>query len=141
MYRGLSPHKPIGLETCRRAQVESLRAERFTPVPGVHKGIEQDAPYVAPLMPGVRRRKPKLAQACRMTYHSLRGSLMRIEIEREEDGRWIAEIPELPGVVVYGESRKQAIAKAEALALRVTADRLDNNEEIPELREVFAVSA
>jgi len=66
---------------------------------------------------------------------------MIIEIEREEDGRWIAEIPELPGVIVYGESRKQAIAKAEALALRVMADRLENNEEIPELREVFAVSA
>jgi predicted RNase H-like HicB family nuclease len=66
---------------------------------------------------------------------------MRIEIEREEDGRWIAEILELPGVMVYGETRKQAIAKAEALALRVMADRLENNEEIPELREVFAVSA
>jgi len=66
---------------------------------------------------------------------------MRIEIEREEDGRWIAEIPELPGVMVYGETRKQAIAKAEALALRVMADRLENNEEIPELKEVFAVSA
>ena len=66
---------------------------------------------------------------------------MRIEIEREEDGRWIAEIPELPGVMVYGETREQAIAKAEALALRVMADRLENNEEIPELREVFAVSA
>jgi len=66
---------------------------------------------------------------------------MRIEIEREEDGRWIAEIPELPGVMVYGETRKEAISKAEALALRVMADRLENNEEIPELREVFAVSA
>ena len=66
---------------------------------------------------------------------------MRIEIEREENGRWIAEIPELPGVMVYGETRKQTIAKAEALALRVMADRLENNEEIPELREVFAVSA
>ena len=66
---------------------------------------------------------------------------MRIEIDREEDGRWIAEIPELPGVMVYGETRKQAIAKAEALALRAMADRLENNEEIPELREVFAVSA
>ena len=66
---------------------------------------------------------------------------MRIEIEREENGRWIAEIPELPGVMVYGETRKQAIAKAEALALRVMADRLENNEDIPELREVFAVSA
>ena len=66
---------------------------------------------------------------------------MRIKIEREEEGRWIAEIPELPGVMVYGETRKQAIAKAEALALRVMADRLENNEEIPELRKVFAVSA
>jgi predicted RNase H-like HicB family nuclease len=66
---------------------------------------------------------------------------MRIEIEKEEDGRWIAEIPELPGVMVYGDTRKQAIAKAEALALRVMADRLEHDEEIPELREVFAVSA
>ncbi len=49
---------------------------------------------------------------------------MRIEIEREEDGRWIAEIPDLPGVLVYGDSRNEAISKAEALALRVLADRL-----------------
>jgi predicted RNase H-like HicB family nuclease len=66
---------------------------------------------------------------------------MRIEIQREEDGRWIAEIPELPGVMVYGETRKEAISKAEALALRVMADRLEHDEEIPELREVFAISA
>ena len=66
---------------------------------------------------------------------------MKIEIEREKDGRWIAEIPELPGVMVYGNSRKEAISKAEALALRVLADRLEHGEEIPELKEVFAVSA
>ncbi len=66
---------------------------------------------------------------------------MKIEIDREEDGRWIAEIPELPGVMVYGTSRNQAIAKAEALALRVMADRLEHEEEIPELKEVFAISA
>jgi predicted RNase H-like HicB family nuclease len=66
---------------------------------------------------------------------------MKIEIEREDDGRWIAEIPELPGVVVYGDTRKQAIARAEALALRVMADRLEHEEGIPELKEVFAVSA
>jgi len=66
---------------------------------------------------------------------------MKIEIEREEDGRWIAEIPELPGVMVYGDSRNEAISKAQALALRVLADRLENGEEIPELKEVFAVSA
>jgi predicted RNase H-like HicB family nuclease len=66
---------------------------------------------------------------------------MKIEIEIEEDGRWIAEIPELPGVMVYGDSRNEAISKAEALALRVLADRLEHGEEIPELKEVFAVSA
>lgn len=66
---------------------------------------------------------------------------MKIEIEREEDGRWIAEIPDLPGVMVYGNSRGEAISKAEALALRVLADRLEHGEEIPELKEVFAVSA
>ena len=66
---------------------------------------------------------------------------MKIEIEREEDGRRIAEIPELPGVMVYGATRNQAIAKAEALALRVMADRLEHDEEIPELKEVFAISA
>ncbi len=66
---------------------------------------------------------------------------MKIEIEREDDGRWIAEIPDLPGVMVYAATRDEAISKAEALALRVLADRLDHGEEIPELREVFTVAA
>ena len=66
---------------------------------------------------------------------------MKIEIEREDDGRWIAEIPELPGVMAYGDSRNEAISKAEALALRVMADRLEHGEEIPELKEVFAITA
>lgn len=66
---------------------------------------------------------------------------MKIEIEREEDGRWIAEVPELPGVMAYGESREEAVFKVEALALRVIADRLDHGEPIPELDELFAVPA
>jgi predicted RNase H-like HicB family nuclease len=66
---------------------------------------------------------------------------MRLEIEREKDGRWIAEIPDLSGVMVYGKTRKEAIAKAEALALRVLADRLEHGEKVPELKEVFAVPA
>ncbi len=66
---------------------------------------------------------------------------MRIEIEKENDGRWIAEIPDLPGVMKYGKTREEAIAKVEALALRVMADRLEHGESIPELTEVFAVSA
>ncbi len=66
---------------------------------------------------------------------------MRIEIEREEDGRWIAEIPDLPGVMGYGGSRDEAIAKVEVLALRVLADRLEHGEEIPEISALFALPA
>ena len=66
---------------------------------------------------------------------------MKIEIEREEDGRWIAEIPDLPGVMSYGETREEAVAKAKALALRVLADRLEHNEDIPELGAIFRVPA
>ena len=54
-----------------------------------------------------------------------------IEYEQEEDGRWLAEVMELPGVLVYGKTSQEAIAKAEALALRVMADRLDHGETLP----------
>jgi predicted RNase H-like HicB family nuclease len=66
---------------------------------------------------------------------------MRIEIEQEADGRWIAEAPDLPGVMAYGQTRAEAIARAEALALRVLADRLEHGESIPQLGELFVVSA
>ena len=55
-----------------------------------------------------------------------------VEVEQEEDGRWIAEIPELPGVLVYGKTMDEAKAKVQALALRVVADRLENAESDPE---------
>ncbi len=51
-----------------------------------------------------------------------------IECEREEDGRWLAEVPELPGVLAYGTSAEQATSRAEVLALRVLAERLEHNE-------------
>ena len=66
---------------------------------------------------------------------------MRIEIDIETDGRWIAEIEDLPGVMAYGHTRLEAIQKVEALALRVMADRLEHGEKIPELTDVFAVPA
>jgi len=66
---------------------------------------------------------------------------MRVEIAREETGRWIAESPDLPGVMAYGTSRQQAVSKAKALALRVIADRLDHGEAVPELDELFAIPA
>jgi predicted RNase H-like HicB family nuclease len=55
-----------------------------------------------------------------------------IEHEREDDGRWLAEVPELPGVLAYGATQKEAMAKAEALALRVLAERLDHDEAGPQ---------
>ena len=51
-----------------------------------------------------------------------------IELEREEDGRWLAEVRELPGVMTYGQLRAEAMAKVQALALRVLAERLENGE-------------
>lgn len=66
---------------------------------------------------------------------------MKIEIEREEDGRWIAEVPDLPGAMVYGQTREEAVSRVEALALRAIADRLEHGEAIPELDELFAVPA
>ncbi len=66
---------------------------------------------------------------------------MRIELEREEDGRWLTEIPELPGVMAYGHTQEEALAKVKALALRVMADRLEHGEAIPELVDVFSVAA
>lgn len=53
---------------------------------------------------------------------------LTIEIDREDDGRWLAEVPDLPGVLAYGASRDAAVAKAESLALRVLADRLEHGE-------------
>ncbi|MBI4966754.1 MAG: type II toxin-antitoxin system HicB family antitoxin [Rhodospirillales bacterium] len=64
-------------------------------------------------------------------------TILTIESERETDGRWIAEVPALPGVLAYGENRDDAIAKAEALALRVLAERLENGESVPELGALF----
>ena len=54
-----------------------------------------------------------------------------LECEREDDGRWLAEVVELPGVLAYGISANQAMARAEVLALRVLAERLENDEVDP----------
>jgi predicted RNase H-like HicB family nuclease len=55
----------------------------------------------------------------------------KVEIEREEDGRWIAEVVELPGGLAYGVTPGEATAKVQALALRVVADRLEHGEAAP----------
>ena len=61
---------------------------------------------------------------------------LAIELEREADGRWIAEVPALSGVLTYGTTRDEAVAKVQALALRVLAERLEHGEEAPTLLSV-----
>ena len=64
-----------------------------------------------------------------------------IEHKREEDGRWLAEVPELAGVLAYGATADEAMAKAESLALRVLAKRLDNGEAKPQSISIGIVAA
>jgi predicted RNase H-like HicB family nuclease len=59
--------------------------------------------------------------------------VLKIEADREDDGRWIAEIPSLPGVIVYGATKGEARGKVEALALRTVADRREHGETVPQI--------
>jgi predicted RNase H-like HicB family nuclease len=64
-----------------------------------------------------------------------------IEIDQEKDGRWIAEIPQIPGAMVYGSTREEAVSRVEALALRVLAERIEHGETSPVIEKVFSVAA
>ena len=64
---------------------------------------------------------------------------LTIEIEQEDDGRWLAEVPGLPGVLTYGQTRQEAIERVQVLTLRVLADRLEHGEAVPQMSGVFAV--
>ena len=66
---------------------------------------------------------------------------MTVEIDREDDGRWLAEVTELPGAMAYGDSRDEAAAHAKALALRVIADGLDHGEDVPDITPLFSMAA
>jgi predicted RNase H-like HicB family nuclease len=62
--------------------------------------------------------------------------VLRVEMEREDDGRWVVDIVDLPGVMAYGTSEHEAISKAAALALRVIAERLEQGEALPSSHHV-----
>lgn len=66
---------------------------------------------------------------------------MTVEIDRETDGRWIAEIPAIPGALCYGNTREEAVARVETLALRSLADRVEHRETVEELETVVTVTA
>ena len=58
---------------------------------------------------------------------------LTIEVEQEDDGRWLAEVPDIPGALAYGRTRAEAIERVQALSLRVLADRLDHGEPVPQM--------
>ncbi|MGH9947105.1 MAG: type II toxin-antitoxin system HicB family antitoxin [Pyrinomonadaceae bacterium] len=66
---------------------------------------------------------------------------LAIELEQEDDGRWIAEIDELDGVLVYGDTKEEAVKNVKTLALRVIADRLENGESLPQQVESLIFQA
>jgi predicted RNase H-like HicB family nuclease len=67
--------------------------------------------------------------------------MLRIETDRESDGRWLAEVPSLPGVLSYGDTVAEARSKATALALRVIAERVERGEALPgELAGMFQLA-
>jgi predicted RNase H-like HicB family nuclease len=70
-----------------------------------------------------------------------RGFSLAIEYFREEDGRWLADIPALPGVTSYGRTKKQATVAVQALALRLIADRLEHGEAVPGPMNVSFIAA
>lgn len=64
---------------------------------------------------------------------------LTIEVEQGENGRWLTEIPALPGVLAYGQTREEAITRAQVLALRLLVDRLEHGESVSAVGDVFAV--
>jgi len=66
---------------------------------------------------------------------------LTVEYEHEDDGRWLAEVLELPGVLVYGASAEEAVTRAKALALRVLADRLEHGEVVSDLADIRFTAA
>jgi predicted RNase H-like HicB family nuclease len=67
--------------------------------------------------------------------------MYNVATELEVDGRWIAEVVDLPGVLAYGQTREEAVRRAQALSLHVLAERLENGESIPQVESVFAIVA
>jgi len=67
--------------------------------------------------------------------------IFKIEFEQEEDGRWLAEVLDMPGVLTYGRTKPEAVAKVQALALRVLADQLEHGETAPNLLSVSFAAA
>ena len=68
-------------------------------------------------------------------------TMFTVDVERESDGRWIAEVTDLPGVLAYGQTREEAVRRAQSLSLHVLAERLEHGEHLPQVQAVFSIVA
>jgi predicted RNase H-like HicB family nuclease len=75
-------------------------------------------------------RTKRAAKAHATASHRSKQQIYRVVFDREEDGRWIAEVPALPGVMVYGSSKQEALLRVQALAYRVIADRIEDEKKL-----------
>jgi predicted RNase H-like HicB family nuclease len=71
-----------------------------------------------------------------MSWRPVRLITFKVEVEQEDDGRWLAEVVELPGVLAYGDTEQSALSRVQALALRVIAERLEHGEAGPDLLSI-----
>jgi predicted RNase H-like HicB family nuclease len=92
-------------------------------------------------MKALPSRQKKLIAAIKGTRVEEESMNFIVELEQEEDGRWIAEVVEIPGAMAYGKTQEEAMARAEALALRVVADRLEHGEIAGDLVSVSFAAA
>lgn len=91
-----------------------------------------------PARPAARERRSMLPAGA--ILGDMESKRFAIEVDRETDGRWIAEVIALPGALAYGATREEAVVRVEALALRVLADRLEHGEPVPELDALFVAA-
>lgn len=93
-----------------------------------HSNMEHGL-YTEEIKTGARKRRRREDKAAELEHRE--PVRLRVQLEREADGRWIGEVPELPGAIAYGAIPGEAKRAAVALALRVAADRLEHGESIP----------
>jgi predicted RNase H-like HicB family nuclease len=130
--RHLTAHIAIQRGQFDRERIFTLEPDRTTRMQVHDRPVYRNPESLTPALNALSGRKTFFDRLALGTMSNMK---LKIEIEQETDGRWLAEVPDLPGTMVYGDSREQAIANAEALAFRVLAERLENGETvIPRIR-------
>ncbi len=131
----LATEWPISNDT-RYSEIHGS-CKKATEGPDLHRIVLPFGTLVAPTM------SPQTVLTCAHIERARPGphGMLKLELEREDGGRWLAEVPALPGVMAYGATAQEAATKTDALALRVIADRFECGGSVPaEVPELFAAA-